>query len=69
MPEKKELVGKYHKVAQQFCEHIKTIANKPENMDNFRRYLEFCFGEWLKKYAYDPENLTAEMREFANMEI
>ena len=57
------------KVAQQLVTAIKTIAEKPENLDNLQWYLFYHFETWVKKYANTPEGLTAEMVEFANMEI
>lgn len=67
--EEMTMEGKYTKEAAQFCEYIRTIASKPDNLDNLESYLSFNFGDWLKKYAYDPQNMVAEMREFANMII
>ena len=61
--------GKYTKEAAQFCEYIRTIVSKPDNLDNLESYLSFSFGDWLKKYANNPANMAAEMREFANMII
>lgn len=60
---------KYTKVAAQFCEYIRILASKPDNLDNLQSYLSAHFGDWLKKYAYDPQNMAAEMREFAEMLI
>lgn len=57
------------KLAHEFIEAIKTISKKPENLDNFECYLSHHFDEWMKKYAYDPECLTAEIKQFAEMEI
>lgn len=57
----------YEKEAAQFCEYIRTLASKPDNLDNLQSYLSEHFEDWLKKYAYDPQNMAAEMREFANM--
>jgi len=57
------------KAAAQFCAAIKTIASKPENLENLESYLSAHFGEWLEKWASTPEDITAEMREFANMVI
>lgn len=59
---------KHETVAVQFCEAIRTIASKPENLNNLESYLTYHFAEWLQKYANTPEGLAAEMREFANME-
>ena len=61
--------GKYARETAQFCEYIRTLASKPDNLDNLESYLSFSFGEWRKKYAYDPQNMAAEMREFAEMMI
>lgn len=60
---------KYDRAAAQFVEYIKTIAAKPENLDNLESYLSHHFAEWLQKYANTPETLVCEMREFANMTI
>jgi hypothetical protein len=60
---------KHETVAAQFCEAIRTIASKPENLDNLECYLSHHFAVWLKKFANTPEDITAEMREFANMII
>lgn len=55
--------------AKIFIEAIKTIAEKPQNLDNLESYLTWHFPEWLQKYANTPENLTAELKHFAEMEI
>lgn len=60
---------KYEKEARFFCEAIKTLANKPENLNNLESYLSYNFNAWLTKWGNTPENITAEMREFAEMEI
>ena len=57
------------KAASDFCEAIKIIASKPENLANLESYLIYHFEEWLMKYANSPESMAAEMREFANMDI
>lgn len=57
------------KAAADFINAIKTIANKPENLDNLELYLSYHFAEWLEKFANTPEDMAAEMREFAEMEI
>lgn len=59
----------YEKEARQFCEYICVLASKPDNLDNLRSYLSAHFGEWLAKWANTPQEMTAEMREFANMII
>ena len=57
------------KLAHEFIEAIKTISKKPENLDNFECYLSHHFDAWMKKYAYDPECLTAEIKQFAEIEF
>ena len=57
------------KAAADFIEAIKTLASKPENLENLQFYLEQHFPAWLKKWAYDPDSFAAEMKEFANMDI
>ena len=57
------------KAAADFVNAIKTIANKPENLDNLESYLSYHFSEWLEKYANTPEDMAAEMRKFSEMEV
>ena len=57
------------KVAEQFVNAIKNIAKTPENLDKLECYSSHHFEAWVKKDANTPEGLTAEMVEFANMEI
>jgi hypothetical protein len=57
------------KTAKQFCDAIRTIANKPENLENLEIYLSMHFIEWLEKFANTPETITAELKAFAEMEI
>ena len=60
---------KYEQTAKQFCEALRTIAGKPENLDNLELYLSNHFTEWMNKYANTPENITAELKSFADMDI
>ena len=60
---------KYEKQAEEFCEAIRTLANKPENLNNLESYLTYNFDKWLITWANTPENLAAEMKEFVEMEI
>ena len=61
---------KYEKqAAADFVEAIKLIATKPDNLDNLESYLSRHFSEWISKWANSPENIAAEMKEFAEMEI
>ena len=59
---------KYEEQATQFCEAIRTLANKPENLENLESYLSRHFSEWISKWANTPEGLAAEMKMFAEME-
>ena len=59
----------YEKEAAQFIEAIKTIASKPENLENLESYLSVHFANWINKFASTPEDLVCEIQEFANMTI
>lgn len=56
-------------IAHQFIEAIKTIAEKPQNLENLESYLSNHFVEWMNKYANTPENITAELESFADMDV
>ena len=60
---------KYTIEAAQFCNAIRELANKPENLQNLESYLEYHFDKWMEKYASTPEDMAAEMSNFAQMEI
>ena len=60
---------KYTIEAAQFCNAIRELANKPENLQNLESYLEWHFKTWLEKYANTPDGIAAEMESFAQMEI
>ena len=60
---------KYTIEAAQFCNAICELANKPENLQNLESYLEYHFDKWMEKYASTPEDMAAEMSNFAQMEI
>ena len=55
--------------AKIFIEAIKTISEKPDNLDNLETYLSYHFDEWLKKFADTPDKLAGEFKQFAEMEI
>ena len=55
--------------AKLFIKAIKTLASKPNNLDNFESYLSQHFYQWLEKFANTPEAITFELTSFANMEI
>lgn len=56
-------------LAEQFCKAIKTISEKPENLENLELYLSQHFSVWVEKFARTPEDLTFEMTSFAEMEV
>lgn len=60
---------KHEQTAKKFCDAIRTLADKPENLENLEFYLSMHFSKWLEKFANTPETITAEMRAFAEMEI
>ena len=60
---------KYKHEAAQFIKAIKTIATKPENLDNLERYLIHNFDVWLELFADCPEGITSELKMFAEMEV
>lgn len=62
-------LSKYDKLAADFVAAVKTIASKPDNLDNLESYLSHHFGEWLETYAATPEDMTAELRMFAELDI
>lgn len=59
----------YKECTKMFCDAIRTMANKPQNIDNLENYLARHFVVWHKVYASDPEQLAMEMKTFAEMEI
>lgn len=59
----------YEQTAAEFIQAIKTISEKPENLNNFQLYLSIHFPEWLQRWANTPESMTAEIKHFAEMEI
>ena len=55
--------------AKMFCDAIRTMGNKPQNIDNLESYLTRHFVVWHKVHAGDPEQLATEMKTFAEMKI
>lgn len=49
------------------CEAISTFNNNPDNLENFRLYLNCHFHEWIERYASTPEDLANEFKNFAEM--
>lgn len=60
---------KYADVAADFVKAIEEIAKKPDNLENLESYLSIHFAEWLSKYANTPEEMAAEIKSFATMDI
>ena len=60
---------KYEQDAKEFCEAVKTIAEKPENLENLELYLSIHFQKWLDRFANYPESITAELKHFAEMDV
>ena len=60
---------KYTIEAEQFCNAIRELANKPENLQNLESYLEYHFDKWMEKYASTPDDMATEMSNFAQMEM
>ena len=58
----------YEQDAKEFCEAVKTIAEKPENLENLELYLSIHFQKWLDRFANYPESITAELKHFAGMD-
>ncbi len=58
---------KYEEQARIFCDAIRAFAKSEDAINNLESYLSYHFPDWLKKYAYDPDNLSAEMKHFAHM--
>ena len=60
---------KYEQLAKKFIEAIKEVSQKRANLENLESYLGEHFSEWLEKFASTPEAITAELQEFASMQI
>ena len=57
----------YEHEAKEFCKAIRTLAEDTEALENFEFYLALHFDAWLEKWANTPENITAELMNFATM--
>lgn len=58
--------------AADFVAAVAEVARKPENLENLENlenYLSRHFSAWLEKYAGTPEDIAAEMQQFAQLEI
>ena len=54
---------------QKVANALREFAEKPQNIDNFESYLEYCFIEWKEKFANTPEKMIEDMKHFAEMEV
>lgn len=59
----------YEEEAATFVNAIRTIAGKPENLENLELYLSHNFATWLEKYAWSPDNIAEELKNFAEMDL
>lgn len=59
----------YEQEAAEFCNAIKRLAENPDSLENLESYLSGHFQFWLKKFADKPENISAELAAFAEMEV
>lgn len=57
------------KNAKILCDAIKKMVNNENAINNFQSYLEFHFDKWMQKYAYDPDGLTTEFKNFSETEV
>ena len=55
--------------AKVFADAIRTLAEKPDNIQNLEWYLERHFDVWMEKFANTPSGLAYELKHFAEMEI
>ena len=46
---------------------IRELAENDAALDNFESYLSRHFKSWLAKFAYDPENMAGEFKNFASI--
>lgn len=57
----------YTEQAKTFVNAIKTIADKPENLDNLENYLSIHFQKWLATWATTPDGIAEELEAFASL--
>lgn len=55
------------KLAQEFCNAIRNLADDEEALNNFESYLTYQFDTWLREFASTPEGLTSELKFFSEM--
>lgn len=59
----------YEQEAAEFCKAIKRLAENPDSLESLECYLSCHFQFWLEKFADKPENISAELAAFAEMEV
>ena len=59
---------KNQEAAKIFVEAMRQIVSKPDNLSNLESYLGQHFDAWLR-WANTPEDVAAELKAFAEMEI
>lgn len=60
-------MDKYEQEAETICAAIKELAEHPEALENFKRYLSLHFGAWMKKYANTPDGIADEFEQFSKI--
>lgn len=58
---------KYKEQAATVAAAILKMANNPSSLENFENYLSMHFDKWLEKWAYDPDNMACEFKEFSKI--
>lgn len=58
---------KYEELAHEFCVAIKKLGENEMNLENLESYLSYHFDAWMKKWAYDPECITSELKHFSKI--
>jgi regulator of RNase E activity RraB len=57
----------YEKEAKIFVDAIKKLGENENALFNFESYLSMHFGNWLERFANNPEALAYEMKSFSEM--
>lgn len=58
---------KYEELAHEFCAAIKKLGENERSLENLECYLSYHFDAWMKKWAYDPECITSELKNFSKI--
>lgn len=57
----------FEEEARIMAEAIKEMVKNESALDNFESYLSRHFKSWLSKFAYDPESMAGEFKNFASI--